>query len=122
MRHRFFVEDDLIKIGWGNEGTLAEWDAIIGWALKRLDNSEFVFHVLLDFSDAESVTEDMFQPELAGELADHPQAGWLLLVSHNPIFVHFVNTHWITQADQDIGVRAFMRVSDALGWLHNKPL
>ncbi|MFP4322659.1 MAG: hypothetical protein ACLFTK_09410 [Anaerolineales bacterium] len=115
MRHRFFMEDDLIKIGWGDESSLQEWDAILRWALRKLDDSGVVLHLLLDFSAIYVITEEIFHPEIAARLAAHPNAGHLLLVNHNPVFVHFVNEHWA--ADGAAGVRAFLDVTDALSWL-----
>lgn len=122
MRHRFFWEDDLIKIGWGDESSLAEWDAILAWVVHQLDNSPSRLHILIDFSAIYEVSAEIFPPTVASRLAEHPQAGYILLVSFNPVFVHFVNQHWITQADEPIGLRAFLDVSDALGWLRGKPL
>lgn len=122
MRHRFFWEDDLIKIGWGDESSLAEWDAILAWVLHQLDNSPSRLHILIDFSAIYDVTAEVFPPTVASRLAEHPQAGYILLVSLNPVFVHFVNQHWITQADEPIGLRAFLDVSDALGWLRGRSL
>ncbi len=122
MRHRFFWEDDLIKVGWGSESTLQEWDSILAWVLHTLDKSETTLHVLMDLSEVYSVTEEMFHPAIAARLAEHPKAGCLLLVSHNPVFVHFVNQHWITQTEEAVGIRCFLDVSDALSWLRQKPL
>jgi hypothetical protein len=120
MRHRFFMEDDLIKVGWGNEGSLEEWDTILVWVLRKLDLSEERLHLLLDFSELYHISEEVFQPQLAQRLAAHPQAGQLLLVSPNPVFVHFVNQHWITQAEDGIGLRAFLDTTDALSWLRGR--
>ena len=120
MRHRFFLEDDLIKVGWGQEGTLAEWDSIMAWVLHTLDQHTSRLHVLMDFSEIYIVTEEIFQPKIAAGLAAHPQAGCLLLISHNPVFVYFVNSHWITQVNEPVGVRAFLEVSDALSWLRGE--
>src|SRR5687768_16705103 len=117
MRHRFFLEDDLIKIGWGGQSTLAAWDAILRWVLKTLDESTTPLHVLMDFTELYELTEDVFQPELAAKLATHAHAGCLMLVSHNPIFVHFVNQHWVQQAHDAFGLRAFLDTTDALSWL-----
>src|SRR5574341_1305415 len=119
MRHRFFIEDDLIKIGWGNESTLAEWDMIITWMLRTLDKSAMTMNIMIDFSEIFVITEQVFQPALTARLADHPRAGRLMLISRNPVFVHFVNEHWIAQGDDTIGVRAFLETSDALSWLRN---
>jgi|GEM_PF-4167101 len=121
MRHRFFMEDDLIKVGWGNDSTLDDWDKIMAWVLHQLDDSTFKIHVLLDFSEIYVVTEEIFQPAIAARLASHPQAGKLLLISNNPVFVHFVNAHWASN-DESAGVRAFLHVRDALGWLRNNML
>lgn len=117
MRHRFFMEDDLIKVGWGNESNLEEWDTILVWVLRKLDMSESRLHILMDFSELYHISEEVFQPQLAARLADHPKAGYLLLVSVNPVFVHFVNQHWITQSAEAVGMRAFLDSTDALSWL-----
>lgn len=122
MRHRFYLEDDLIKIGWGSESSLEEWDHLLAWVLHTLDKSDMMLHIMMDLSDVYAVTEEMFQPEIAARLAAHPRAGCLLLISRNPIFVHFVNEHWIRQADTPVGIRSFLDVSDALSWLREKPL
>jgi hypothetical protein len=122
MRHRFFLEDDLIKIGWGRDSTLDEWDTIMRWVLRTLDQSGIRLHILMDFSDIYVITEEVFHPEIAARLASNPQAGWILLVSQNPVFVHFVNTHWITQSSEPVGLRAFLDTTDALSWLRNRPL
>jgi hypothetical protein len=122
MRHRFFLEDDLIKIGWGREGSQVQWDGIIAWVLQTLDRSPDPLHIMIDLSDMPQITEDTFAPQLAAKLAGHPQGGWLLIVHPNPIFVHFVNQHWITQTEESSGVRAFLEVTDALSWLRNRPL
>ena len=122
MRHRFFLEDDLIKLGWGQDSSLEEWDAILAWVLRMLGQSDEMLHILIDFTDLYEITEDVFRPELAARLASHPNAGCFLLVSNNPIFVHFVNTHWIPQANEPVGVRAFLDTTDALSWLREKPL
>lgn len=122
MRHRFYLEDDLIKIGWGSESTLEEWDHLLAWVLHTLDKSQGTLHIMMDLSDVYVVTEEMFHPEIAARLATHPHAGWLLLISHNPIFVHFVNEHWIKQAEKPVGIRSFLDSSDALSWLRDKPL
>lgn len=120
MRHRFFLEDDLIKVGWGSESSLEEWDRILAWALHMLDKSDTTLHILMDLSDVYTITEEMFHPEIAAGLASHPNAGCLLLISRNPIFVHFVNQHWAVDKSTDL--RSFLDVSDALSWLRNKPL
>lgn len=112
------MEDNLIKLGWGNDSTLDEWDAILAWTLRKLDASTFTLHVMLDFSEIYVVTEEIFQPAIAARLAMHPRAGKLMLVSHNPVFVYFVNEHWIKLSDQPTGVRAFLEARDALSWLH----
>jgi hypothetical protein len=117
MRHRFFLEDDLIKVGWGSDSTLEEWDHVLAWMLRVLDKSDETLHILMDLSDVYVVTGEMFHPEIAARLASHPNAGRLMLVNHNPIFVHFVNDHW-----QAPGLRAFLDASDALSWLRDKPL
>lgn len=122
MRHRFYLEDDLIKIGWGQESSLDEWDAILAWVLRTLDDTTFKLHILIDFSDIYVTTVEIFHPQLAARLANHPQAGCLMLVSRNPVFVHFVNAHWVQPSDEAIGVRAFLDVTDALSWLRNMPL
>ena len=121
MRHRFFLEDDLIKIGWGSDSALKEWDAIMAWLLNTLDDSPVILHILIDFSDTYLITEEIFHPEIAARLADHPRAGCFMLVSSNPVFVHFVNQHWISQSDEPVGVRAFLDSTDALSWLRNIP-
>ena len=125
MRHRFFLEDDLIKVGWGDESSLDEWDTVLAWVLRTLDDSPGALHIMLDFSAIYVITPEIFHPEIAARLASHPRVGKLLLVSNNPIFVHFVNQHWITQneaAASDAGVRAFLHVADALAWLRGVSL
>lgn len=122
MRHRFFREDDLLKIGWGSDSTLDEWYTILAWVLKTLNQSEERLHLLIDFSDIYVVSERIFQPAFAARLALHPNAGCFLLVSNNPVFVHFVNAHWVHAMHDSTGVRAFLEVSDALSWLRDKPL
>lgn len=122
MRHRFFCEDDLIKIGWGSESSVDEWNAILAQALRLLDKSEGRLHIMLDLSDLYDIPEDIFHPAIAARLAGHPRAGCLLLISRNPLFVHFVNAHWITQSDEPIGMRAFLEVTDALSWLRGRTL
>lgn len=117
MRHRFFLEDDLIKVGWGDESSLDDWDKILAWVLHTLDQSTFKLHILMDFSQIYVITEEVFHPQIAARLASHPQAGNFLLVSNNPVFVHFVNQHWITQTDEPVGIRAFLDSTDALTWL-----
>ena len=120
MRHRFFLEDDLIKVGWGSDSSFAEWDAILAWVLRTLDQTDTPLHILMDFSDIYVISEDVFDPQLAARLADHPNAGCFLLVSANPVFVHFVNQHWVAQSEEAIGVRAFLDTTDALSWLRGK--
>ncbi len=120
MRHRFFMEDDLIKLGWGNDSSLNEWDAILRWALRKLDESGVVLHLLLDFSEIYVISEEIFHPDLAARLAAHPNAGYLLLVNANPVFVHFVNAHWTASVPDEAGVRAFLDVTDALSWLRHR--
>lgn len=120
MRHRFFLEDDLIKVGWGSDSTFEEWDTILAWVLRTLDQANTPLHIMMDFSDIYVMSEDVFDPHLAQKLADHPQAGCILLINSNPVFVHFVNQHWITQADEPIGIRAFLDSTDALSWLRGR--
>ncbi len=117
MRHRFYLEDDLIKIGWGADSALAEWDSILAWVVRTLDDQTSRLHVLIDFSELYHITEEVFPPEMTARLAAHPNAGCLMLVSQNPIFVYFVNTHWVTQSESAVGLRAFLDASDALTWL-----
>ena len=120
MRHRFYLEDDLIKVGWGGESSLDEWDTILAWVIRALDESSVPLHVMLDFSDIYHISEEVFHPEIAARLANHPQAGAFLLISNNPIFVHFVNAHWVAEAEEPIGLRAFLDSTDALTWLRGE--
>jgi len=122
MRYRFFLEDDFIKLGWGSDSSLEAWDSIMTWVIKTLDDSSFPLHILIDFTDAYHISQEVFHPEVAARLAAHPQAGKFMLVTRDPVFVHFVNEHWITQADESVGIRAFLDTADALGWLRNMPL
>jgi hypothetical protein len=122
MRHRFFLEDDLIKVGWGSESTLQAWDSVMAWVIKTLDDSGFPLHIMIDLSDAYHISQEVFHPEVAARLAEHPMAGKFMLVSGDPVFVHFVNEHWITQAEEPVGMRAFLDSADALAWLRNTPL
>jgi hypothetical protein len=122
MRHRFFLEDDLIKIGWGSESTLQAWDSVMAWVIKTLDDSGFPLHILIDLTDAYHITQEVFHPDVAARLAEHPKAGKFMLVTRDPVFVHFVNEHWITQANEPVGMRAFLDTADALGWLRNTTL
>lgn len=122
MRHRFYLEDDLIKVGWGSESSLSEWDMIMSWVLKTLDKSALTLNIMMDFSDIRLITEEVFQPAMTARLAEHPRAGRLMLISPNPLFVHFVNAHWISQGDESLGIRAFLDTADALSWLRNRPL
>lgn len=116
------MEDDLIKVGWGDNSTLKEWDAIMAWVLKMLDQSALTLHILMDFTEIYVVSTDIFHPEFAARLAVHPSAGSIMLVNHNPAFVHFVNQEWIAQIEAVVGIRAFLDTSDALAWLRGVSL
>jgi len=120
MRHRFYLEDDLIKVGWGGDSSLDDWDKILAWVLRQLDNSTIPLHIMMDFSDIYVMTEEVFHPEIAARLASHPQAGKIMLISNNAVFVHFVNGHWAI--DESAGIRAFLDTTDALSWLRRIPL